>query len=420
MGRDLDVIVIGGGPAGSTVAALLAEAGRRVRLLERERFPRFRIGESLMPATYWTFQRLGVLEKLEASRFVRKQSVQFFSGDGRGALPFYFPEFDPHPSSITFQVERSEFDQILLDNARDKGAEVEHGVNVTGVLTRGDHQVTGVRTVGSDGVSRELSAPVVVDASGQNALISRRFGLNRTDPKLQHCAFFTRFRGASRASGRDEGATLILHTRGGDSWFWYIPLPEDVVSVGVVGHIDHLLRGRVRHPQQVFDEEMERCPALQKLLGNAGQTGPVQAQRDFSYAASRIAGDGWVLAGDAFGFLDPIYSSGVFLALKGAELAADSILDAFRDSDFSGECLGRHGSVFIEGMESLRRLAYAYYDKSFSIRRFLGRHPECRDDLINLLVGNVFRRECTGIFEPMNRESPQDGYQPLRLPAETT
>ncbi|MFQ5717995.1 MAG: NAD(P)/FAD-dependent oxidoreductase [Acidobacteriota bacterium] len=412
-----DVIIIGGGPAGATVAALEAEAGRDVMVLERDTFPRFHIGESLMPATYWTFERLGVLDKLAAAGFVRKQSVQFFSSGGKGALPFYFSDFDPHPSSVSFQVERSTFDTILLEHAKENGAQVSHGVNVTGVLLEGK-RVTGVRTAGGTGGARELTAPVVVDASGQHALLSRRFGLMRTDPRLRHCAYFTRFAGAARAAGRDEGATLILHVGGGSSWFWYIPLPGDRVSVGVVGHIDRLVRGRAPDPQQVFDEEAARCPALQERLAGATQEGRVEVQRDFSYAAKAIAGDGWVLAGDAFGFLDPIYSSGIFLALKGAEFAADSIEAAFDHDDFSATRLGAHGPEFIAGMEALRRLAYAYYDESFNFRHFLSRHPEHRTDLIHLLIGNVYRRSCTGIFESMNHESPQDGYEPLRLPSD--
>ena len=137
MARDYDMIVIGGGPSGSTVATLVAGAGHRVLVIDREHFPRFRIGESLMPATYWTLDRLGVREKMEKSHFVKKQSVQFYSKDGRGATPFYFPEFDPHPSSHTFQVVRAKFDQMLLENAREKGAEVRHGSNVTEILTDG-------------------------------------------------------------------------------------------------------------------------------------------------------------------------------------------------------------------------------------------------------------------------------------------
>jgi flavin-dependent dehydrogenase len=415
--QDRDVIVIGGGPAGSTTATLLAMQGVRVTLLERDRFPRFRIGESLMPATYWSFQRLGILDRLKSSPFVRKESVQFFAHDGRAAVPFYFAEVDPHESSATWQVERGAFDELLLENAREKGVEIHQPASVNDIILEEDRAV-GVRARFADGSERELPARVVVDATGQNALLSRRLGLKQIDPELRHAAFFTRFRGARREVGRDEGATLILHTANSDSWFWFIPLPGDLVSVGVVGHIDHLLRGRAADPQKVFDEELAICPELGSRLSPGRQVEPVQALLDFSYISRKIAGAGWVLVGDAFGFLDPIYSSGVFLALKGAEFAADSIHAALEANDLSAARLGRHGDEFIAGMEALRRLVYAYYDRRFSFARFLEKHPGCREELVNLLMGNVYRRPSTGIQEAMTGFSPHAGYEPLRLATE--
>jgi flavin-dependent dehydrogenase len=152
---------------------------------------------------------------------------------------------------------------------------------------------------------------------------------------------------------------------------------------------------------------------LQERLAGATAIGPVQVLRDFSYAARQIAGDGWVLVGDAFGFLDPIYSSGVFLALKSAEFAADSISAGLVANDLSGASLGRHGDEFIAGMEALRRLVYAYYDPKFSFARFLKAHPDARTDLVNLLIGNVYRKPCAGILDVMDSRPP--GYQPLRL-----
>jgi flavin-dependent dehydrogenase len=415
--QERDVIVIGGGPAGSTTAALLAKEGHRVTLLERETFPRFRIGESLMPATYWTFQRLGVLDRLRTSPFVRKESVQFFAADGRAAVPFYFDEVDPHESSTTWQVERGAFDQLLLEHAAGQGVEVLQPAAVTEVLFDGE-QAAGIRAHLAGDREKELPARVVVDATGQNALLSRRLGLKEIDPELRHASFFTRYRGARREAGRDEGATLILHTERGDSWFWFIPLPDDLVSVGVVGHIDHLLRGRAADPQKVFDEELAICPELARRLQPGTQAEPVQALLDFSYISRRIAGPGWVLVGDAFGFLDPIYSSGVFLALKGAELAADSIHAAVEANDLSAARLGRHGDEFVAGMEALRRLVYAYYDRQFSFAGLLKEHPGCREELVNLLMGNVYRRSFSTILEAMSRYSPPSGYRPLRLAPE--
>lgn len=409
-----DVIVVGGGPAGSSTATFLAQAGRRVLLLDRERFPRFRIGESLMPATYWSLQRLGVLERMSCSHFPKKHSVQFFSQSGRGSMPFYFSATEQGQSAQTWQVDRLEFDHMLLQNAAEAGVEVHEECRVLDVLFDGDSAV-GVSARFKDGVDRELAARVVVDASGQSALLSRRFKLRQGDPYLRNCSFFTRFSGARLGEGRDAGATLILQTSAERTWFWYIPLPDGVVSVGVVGPIDRLGGGRAADPQRVFDEEAQRCPALLERIEGAEQMAPVRVLKDFSYASRRVAGDGWILVGDAFGFLDPIYSSGVFLALKGAEFAADSILEAFAQDDVSATFLGRHGPELLRGMEALRRLVYAYYSSDFNFSAFLEAHPHCEDDLVHLLIGNVYRKNVDRLLESMDEFCELPTYEPFRI-----
>ena len=330
-----DVIVVGGGPAGSTTATLTADGGRRVLLLEREQFPRFRIGESLMPATYWTLERLGVLEQMKRSYFPHKHSVQFFARSGRASVPFYFSETEPGPSAQTWQVDRSDFDQMLLNNAREHGVEVHERARVTDVLFDGA-RARGVEARFADGSTHRLDATVVVDATGQSALLAKRLKLRQVDTNLMNCSFFTRYRGGWRGEGVDEGATLIFYTSQPRTWFWYIPLPDGVVSAGVVGPIERLTKGRANTPQQVYDEEAADCPALLERIAGAEQLHDVRVLKDFSYASHRVAGDGWLLVGDAFGFIDPIYSSGVFLALKGAEFAAESILDAFNRPNGSG------------------------------------------------------------------------------------
>ena len=395
-----DVVVIGGGPAGSTVAALVAREGHRVLLADRETFPRFRIGESLMPATYWTFERLGVLDRLMSSNFPRKASVQFFSGSGRSSVPFYFSEVEKGDSALTWQVDRAEFDELLLDNARESGVETLLGVNVRDVILE-DGRAVGVQVELPDGDRRKIDARVVVDASGQSSILARKFDLRTIDPKLHHSSVYARYEGAVRDEGIDEGATLIFWTAEHKSWFWFIPLPGDLVSVGVVGPVEYLIRGRGADPQAVLDEELDLCSALQERLKPARRLEEARVIRDFSYISKRIAGDGWVLAGDAFGFLDPVYSTGVFFALTSGELAADSILRAFEKHDFSAAVLGAHGERYLAGMESMRRLVYAYYDSSFSFPKFLKQFPDCRDALVNLLIGNVFRRPVEGLFESM-------------------
>ena len=415
--HDYDTIVIGGGPAGSTVATLVAEHGHRVLLLEREAEPKFKIGESLIPATYWTFKRLGMLEKLRASHFPQKYSVQFYSRSGKASNPFYFFQTNPHESAVTWQVLRSEFDEMLLDNAKEKGVEICRGARVREVLFDGD-TATGVVIQNANGTRETLNASVIVDSTGQRSLIGRQLNLNTTEPNLKMASLFTHYEGGHRDEGIDEGATLILHTEEKDSWFWSIPLPYDRTSIGVVGELDYLLQNRrdtdgKLNTQKIFTEELEKCVPLKHRLEGAKQLFPIQTTKDFSYRASRIAGNNWVLVGDAFGFLDPVYSTGLFLALKSGEMAADVIIEAFEKNDFSEAQLGSFGPTFVKGMEAFRKLVYAFYTKEFSFARFLSEYPEHQGGIVDILSGDVFRKDVTHIFPAMSEMCPFPPEVPL-------
>lgn len=415
--HNYDLIVIGGGPAGSTVATLVAEQGHRVLLLEREAEPKFKIGESLIPAAYWTFKRLGILEKLRKSHFPQKYSVQFYSRTGKASSPFYFFQTNPHESAVTWQVLRSEFDEMLLDNAKEKGVEVQRGIRVREVLFEGD-TATGVVVQGVKDTRETLNATVIADSTGQRSLIGRQLNLNTVEPNLKMASLFTHYEGGHRDEGIDEGATLILHTAEKDSWFWSIPLPYDRTSIGVVGELDYLLQSRRDangrlDTQQIFTEELEKCPALKGRLEGAKQLFPIQTTKDFSYRASRIAGNNWVLVGDAFGFLDPVYSTGLFLALKSGEMAGDAILEAFKKDDFSEAQLGSFGPTFVDGMEAFRKLVYAFYTKEFSFARFLSQYPEHQGGIVDILSGDVFRKDVTHIFPAMAEMCPLPPEVPL-------
>jgi len=398
-----EVVVIGGGPAGSTVSALVAQRGRRVVLFERERFPRFHIGESLIPETYWVLQRLGMLPKMQESRFVKKYSVQFVSAGGKLSAPFHFWDNKPHECSQTWQVVRSEFDAMMLDNAREHGVEAHEGARVLEVLFE-EARAVGVRVALEDGSVREVRAEVVVDASGQAGLLQGRLRLRVWDPVLDKGAIWTYWRGAYRDAGRDGGATMVLQTADRRGWFWYIPLHDDVTSVGVVAPFHALFKGPRDHAR-TYEEEVERCPAVKQRLAGAERVTGHFATRDYSYRATQVAGDGWVLVGDAFGFLDPLYSSGVLLALKSGEMAADAICEGLDRGDTSATQLGRWGPGFNEGVDRMRRLVCEYYD-GFSFGRFVRAFPHLRGKVTDILIGDVFTDRVDEVWGPMESLYP--------------
>ena len=384
---EYDGIVVGGGPAGTTAATVLAQHGRRVLLLEREDFPRYHIGESLMPYTWFTFERLGVLDWFNRAACPKKHSVQFVSTTGQVSQPFYFFETIKHECATTWQVLRSDFDRMMLDNARAKGVEVQQGVAVRDVIAQRG-RVVGVRGDVSGGVSATFRGKVVVDATGRDTFLASKLGWKKRDPDLNKVSIFTYFKGAKRDPGLDEGATTVAYIPE-KGWFWYIPLANDVVSVGVVAESSYLYR-ETRDPEEIFRREADDCIWIKDHIREATCLGPTRVTGEFSYRSTEIGGDGFCLAGDAFSFLDPVFSSGVFLALKSGEMAADAIHRGLDSGNITASTFDSYGRDLRWALDQFRQLVLAFYDQRFSFSEFIRAHPDLRPRLVDALVGNVF------------------------------
>src|SRR5471032_527578 len=298
MSESYDTIIIGGGPAGSTAAAVLAEYGHRVLVLEREKFPRYHIGESLIPFTFEPLQRIGMIPKMKASHFVKKYSVTFVQPEGRRSQPFYFfTRYDRETVAQSWQVLRSEFDQMLLDNAREKGAEVREETTVNRLLMDGE-RVVGVEATDKTGRTYEVRAPITLDCSGKEAFASNRRGWRIPDPYLNKIAVWTYYKDSKRGEGIDEGDTTVAYVPE-KGWFWYIPQHNRMVSVGVVAEGKYLTREGVKAPEAIFKREVEQNLWIKGHLAQGRQTGPYYLTSEYSHHARHCAMDGLLLVGDA-------------------------------------------------------------------------------------------------------------------------
>jgi flavin-dependent dehydrogenase len=411
MKPEYDCIVIGGGPSGSTTAALVADAGFRVLLLERDVEPRRKVGESLMPETYWVFKRLDVLDAMKKGPFVEKVGVQFVSSSGKESSPFLFTRHDPRECSRTWHVERAKFDQFLLDNAAKKGVEVRRGARVLEVVFENDRAV-GVRIAPTSadgaaasaavGASEIIRANVIVDAAGQAGVLGSRFGLRNPNPKFRKTAIWGHFRGSRRDVIDDGVMTVCFRTQSNNSWFWHIPLSNDVVSIGVVGDADYFFRPGAGTPDDVFATEVADCPAMAKRLEGTEKVAGLDVVKEYSYATERASGDGWILVGDSWGFIDPIYSSGVWFALKSGQLAADAIIEGLQSGNTTGAQLGKWVPDFAKGTTWVRKLAEAWYCGQFRVGKFIREYPQHIGPMTDILIGRIFQPDAGRIFDDLD------------------
>lgn len=389
MNSNYDVLIIGGGPAGSSTATILAEHGHRVLVIEREKFPRYHVGESLIPFTFGPLERLGMIPKMKKSHFMKKYSVSFVQPDGRRSQPFYFyTRYDKETIAQTWQVLRSEFDEMLLNNARERGAHVREETTVTKLLKNDSGHVIGVEVKNKDGSVEQLHARMVIDASGKEAFASNRQGWRVGDPYLNKVAIWTYYKGSKRAADIDEGATTIAFVPD-KGWFWHIPQHGDMVSVGIVAEGKYLTREGVKDPETMFKREIEQNQWIKDHLSTGECTGEYWLTSEYSRHSKYCAAPGLLLVGDAFAFLDPVFSSGVMLALKSGVLAGDAVHQALKDNDLSPERFAGYSHQIREGVENMRKLVYAFYDPDFSFKDVVMKYPEAAAELTDCLSGDL-------------------------------
>ncbi len=355
-----DVAIIGGGPAGSTAATLLARAGRRVLVCEREKFPRFHIGESLLPISMKTFTRLGVHEKFAQAGFLRKYGGEMASACSEEGVKFYFKDGYHSQTETSYQVPRGEFDKVLLDHAAENGAEVREETSVKGIEFFGDRAELQLQDKTS--ASEKINARYVIDASGRHSVLGNHFKLKETYPHLQKISIFAHYEGVEAEEGRD--GTLTRQLRANDRWFWYIPLPDDRASIGVV--LDTALyRQTKKSPEQFLEKSLAEQPFLARRMRHARRVTPAYASADFSYRQTRLTGDRWMLAGDAAGFIDPVFSSGVFLALLAGEQCADTLHVVLDHPRKARRLFAKYERLLRRVMKGYLRFVNAWYSKEF-------------------------------------------------------
>jgi FADH2-dependent halogenase len=383
---DFDVAVIGGGPGGSSAATTLARRGRRVLLLERERFPRFHIGESQLPWINGVLEQLGARDAVAKAGFVEKWGASFWEIDGAPAAYIDFTAAVETPMPQTYQVPRARFDELLLRHAERCGVIVREGYRAVDAVFARDG-VT-LRYAGPDGVEQTARVAAVVDASGRAGFLSRKIGGYEHDRQLQQVAVHAQYEGIPRPGGRAAGDIRVL-TRTDVGWIWLIPISETVTSVGAVVPQALHRRESKASADESLDYYLGNTPAAPALLTDARRVSPARYDADYSYLARTIAGDRWVAVGDASCFLDPIFSTGVLLAMQGGLEAGEAIDAGLRAGDLSARRFAAYERAVRRRYRYFRRFVIGFYDPYF--RRLLFRRSRrlgIYEAVLSALSGN--------------------------------
>lgn len=389
----LDVLVVGGGPGGATLAAYLARRGRRVLVLERDTFPRFHIGESLLPGSVQVFEELGLLPALEA-RFLRKDGAVFIDGPTGRETRYPFAEAFKLRHAHAYQVPRDEFDLLLLEHAVACGAEARYGWTVERMLLEDDRAV-GVVARAPDGARHEIRAALVADATGRDALRAHASRSQQKLPLLERTlALYGQFRGVPRVEGPLGGDIRIVLSPA--CWFWLIPFADGRTSVGAVLDPSAIVQAEGRADlDRTFATVRDACEPMRRLLEGAEPTLPIRAIADFSYRVTEICGDGWLAVGDAAGFIDPLFSTGIHLAVRGARLAAGHIDAALADGDVSRarwvpyeRSQRRATEIFVGAVQAFYRGLFKTMLVAPGVQR-----PYLRKLITSILAGDVYHDE---------------------------
>ncbi len=361
-GWDYEVAIVGGGPAGSCAAAALARRGHKVILFERDEFPRFHIGESLLPRSNDVFDALGLAEPMARAGFVHKWGASFINADGSTEQYADFSQAPETRKAQTYQVSRAEFDHLLLRHAEESGADVRQGLRVQDAAF--DAKGVTLRYADPDEMERSVRVGMIVDASGRSGLLAKKFGRRQMDPVLRNIAVHAQFEGVLRREGRRAGDIQMV-TRPDKGWFWFIPLSDKITSVGaVIPKAVHRVKAR-KTPEECLGYYVAETPAAARLMATTRRVSPARFDADYSYLHTDHAGDRWVLVGDSGAFLDPIFSTGVILAMQGALDAARFISEGLAKGDLSRRQFEAFERRVIRRYHHFRRFAVGFYDPPF-------------------------------------------------------